>query len=282
MSATQAMQAGVEQRVRQELSIKRIVIGLLLAAFSIGTVFAAPLYGLLVLSIALLSAFEFARLTQRAGAAASLSVVIPAIFLYIVLSYFHLIDRFESGLIAIIVLGAMMAAFAAGVDRFTVRWGMTMMAALYLGKLPAYLVALRQAHNGGAFTLWFIIIVALTDVVGMLVGLRFGRTPLAPKFSPGKTWEGAVGAFIVATIAGTALGFVPRLGVPWWLGLIFSASVSIAAQMGDLAESALKRNAQVKDSGQLIAGHGGVLDRFDSYFVAGVVAYAVLFFAGRA
>lgn len=282
MSATQAMQAGVEQRVRQELSIKRIVIGLLLAAFSIGTVFAAPLYGLLVLTIALLSAFEFARLTQRAGAEASLPVTIPAIFLYIVLSYFHLIDRFESGLIVIIMLAAMMAAFAAGVDRFAVRWGMTMMAALYLGKLPAYLVALRQAHNGGAFTLWFIIIVALTDVVGMLVGLRFGRTPLAPKFSPGKTWEGAVGAFIVATLAGTALGLVPRVGVPWWLGLIFSASVSIAAQMGDLAESALKRNAQVKDSGQLIAGHGGVLDRFDSYFVAGVVAYAVLFFAGRA
>ncbi len=288
MSATQAIKAGVEQRVREELSIKRIVIGLLLAAFSIGTVFAAPLYALLVLSIAVLSAFEFARLTQRAGAAASLAVALPAIFLYIVLAYFHgpngqlLIDRYESGLVVLIMLGAMMAAFAAGVDRFAVRWGMTVMAALYLGKLPAYLVALRQAHNGGAFTLWFIIIVGLTDVVGMLVGLRFGRTPLAPKFSPAKTWEGAIGAFVAAAIAGTALGLVPRVGVPWWLGLIFGASVSIAAQIGDLAESALKRNAQVKDSGQLIAGHGGVLDRFDSYFVAGVVAYAVLYFAGRA
>jgi phosphatidate cytidylyltransferase len=241
------------------------------------------LYGLLVLTIAVLSAFEFARLTQRAGAAASLAVAVPAVFLYIILSYFHLIEKFESGLIVVIVLAAMLAAFAAGVDRFAVRWGMTVMAAMYLGKLPAYLVALRQIPlHGGAFTLWFIIIVGLTDVVGMLVGLRYGRTPMAPKFSPAKTWEGAVAAFVVATIAGMALGLVPRVGVPWWLGLIFAASVSIAAQIGDLAESALKRNAQVKDSGQLIAGHGGVLDRFDSYFVAGVVAYAVLFLAGRA
>jgi phosphatidate cytidylyltransferase len=124
-------------------------------------------------------------------------------------------------------------------------------------------------------------VVALTDVVGMLAGLQFGKTPLAPRFSPGKTWEGAIAAFVVATAVGTMLAFIPRLGMPWYVGLVFAAAVSIAAQVGDLVESALKRNAQVKDSGQLIVGHGGVLDRFDSYFFAGVVAYAVLLWFGR-
>jgi phosphatidate cytidylyltransferase len=115
----------------------------------------------------------------------------------------------------------------------------------------------------------------------MLVGLQFGRTPLAPRISPGKTWEGAIAAFVVATAAGTLLGFVPLLGLPWYVGMIFAGSVSVAAQLGDLAESALKRNAQVKDSGQLIIGHGGVLDRFDSYFLAGVLGYAILLWFGR-
>ena len=81
--------------------------------------------------------------------------------------------------------------------------------------------------------------------------------------------------------AGTLLGFVPLLGLPWYVGMVFAGGVSIAAQLGDLAESALKRNAQVKDSGQLIVGHGGVLDRFDSYFLAGVLGYAILLWFGR-
>jgi phosphatidate cytidylyltransferase len=201
---------------------------------------------------------------------------------YIIETYFNL--RFEPGITVVVVIAALIAALAGGVDRFAVRWSMTVIAALYLGKISSYLVALRginPAITGAAYTLWLIVIVALTDIVGMLVGLQFGRTPLAPRISPGKTWEGAIAAFVVATAAGTLLGFVPLVGLPWYVGMVFAGGVSIAAQLGDLAESALKRNAQVKDSGQLIVGHGGVLDRFDSYFLAGVLGYAILLWFGR-
>jgi len=274
------MDAG--QRLRQELSLKRVAIGLLVAAVGIGCVFARPLFGLLILVICMLSVIEFARLTQRAGAAASLWVAIPAVAAYVIETYFNL--RVEPSMVVVIVIAAMIAALAGGVDRFAVRWGMTVIAALYLGKIASYLVAIRginPAQTGAAYTLWLIVIVALTDISGMLVGLQFGRTPLAPRISPGKTWEGAIAAFVIPTAAGTLLGLLPVVGVPWYLGLTFAACVSLAAQLGDLVESALKRNAQVKDSGQLIIGHGGVLDRFDSYFLAGVVGYAILLWFGR-
>jgi len=282
VSVTVANTMDAGQRLRQELSLKRVAIGLLVAAVGIGCVFARPLFGLLILVICMLSVIEFARLTQRAGAAASLWVAIPAVAAYVIETYFNL--RVEPSMVVVIVIAAMIAALAGGVDRFAVRWGMTVIAALYLGKIASYLVAIRginPAQTGAAYTLWLIVIVALTDISGMLVGLQFGRTPLAPRISPGKTWEGAIAAFVIPTAAGTLLGLLPVVGVPWYLGLTFAACVSLAAQLGDLVESALKRNAQVKDSGQLIIGHGGVLDRFDSYFLAGVVGYAILLWFGR-
>jgi phosphatidate cytidylyltransferase len=282
MNDIAAPHVGIENRVRQELSVKRVITGVLIAVAGLATVFSAPLFGVLVLVIGILSSIEFARLSQRAGAAASLWVVLPAVSAYIVGTFFGRIERFESGILVVVVIAAMFAALAGGIDRFAVRWGMTVLAVLYLGKIGSYLIAIRQIHGDGlAYMLWFIIIVGLTDTMAMLGGLRFGRTPMLPRISPNKTWEGAATGFVVATAAGTVLAGVPHVGLPWYIGLAFSAGVSIAALVGDLVESALKRNAQVKDSGNIIAGHGGVLDRFDSYLFAAVVGYAVLLWFGR-
>jgi phosphatidate cytidylyltransferase len=282
MNDIAAPTVGLGDRVRQELSLKRVVTGVLIAIAGLATVFSAPLFGLLVLVIGILSSIEFARLSQRAGAPASLWVVLPAVSAYLVLTFFGRIERFESGILVVVVVAAMFAALAGGIDRFAVRWGMTVLAVLYLGKIGSYLIAIRQIHeNGLAYMLWFVVIVGLTDTMAMLGGLRFGRTPMLPRISPNKTWEGAATGFIAATAAGTVLAGVPHLGLTWYVGLTFSAGVSVAALVGDLVESALKRNAQVKDSGHLIAGHGGVLDRFDSYLFAAVVGYAVLLWFGH-
>jgi phosphatidate cytidylyltransferase len=280
-NATAAGTGTVGARLREALSGKRLINGTLVAAIGLGSVFFKPAFAVLLMAIGIAGVFELKNIARRTGAELSASVAIGACVAYATLAYLGELEHYESILVGAIIVASLVSAFSHGSDRFAGRCGMTLFASLYLGKLLSYFVLLRGAPHGVALTLWVVILVALTDIMGMVAGLRFGRTKMAPRLSPHKTWEGAIGAFAVATVAGVALSFVPQIGEPWWLGLALGATTSVAAEIGDLFESALKRNAQIKDSGQLIAGHGGVLDRFDSYLVAGVVAYTVLGLAGR-
>ena len=114
------------------------------------------------------------------------------------------------------------------------------------------------------------------DTGAYYVGRRYGRRKLAPRVSPGKTWEGAVASAVVSGIAGALA--LPRLipGVGIGEALVLALAANIAGQFGDLAESAIKRGAGVKDSGTLLPGHGGLLDRVDSSMFALPVLYAIL------
>lgn len=273
--------SAVALKFREALSAKRVLNGTLVAAVGIASVFWPPVFALLILAISCVGAWEFSKLGKRIGAEPSLWVTMTACAAYLALAYAGRLDRYESVLVAALILAALLASFAVGVEHFATRVGMTLFATMYLGKLFSYFVLLRMTAHGLGLVLLTIVVVSLTDIVGMIAGLRFGRRPMAPRYSPSKTWEGAVVGFAVATAVGTGLATLPQVGVPWWLGLALCGCVSVAAEFGDLVESALKRNAQVKDSGQLIAGHGGALDRFDSYFFAGVVAYTVMHLAGR-
>ena len=265
----------------ETLTQQRFWIGALVAAVGVGSVFWAPAFAALLLLVGILGTFELKNIARRTGAELSASVAICACAAYTVLAYIGQLERYESVLVGGIIVASLVSAFAHGSDRFAGRCGMTLFASMYLGKLLSYFVLLRVAPHGAALTLWVIVLVALTDIFGMIGGLRFGRTKMAERLSPHKTWEGAIVAFVVATIAGVGMSFLPQIAAPWWLGLLLGAATSVAAEIGDLFESALKRNAQIKDSGRILAGHGGVLDRFDSYLVAGVVAYTILGIAGR-
>lgn len=276
-----ATSENVGGKVKEALNARRLINGTLVAAIGLASVAWPPAFTALLVLIGIIGTFELKNIARRTGNELSASVAIAACIAYAVLAYFHMLERNEWVLGGAIIVASLVSAFAHGSDRFAGRVGMTLFASMYLGKLLSYFVLLRQSPHGAALTVWIIILVALTDIFGMVGGLRFGRTKMAPRLSPHKTWEGAFVAFAVATLAGIGLSFVPQIGQPWWLGLILGSSCAVAAEIGDLFESALKRNAQIKDSGQLIAGHGGVLDRFDSYLVAGVVAYTVLALAGR-
>jgi phosphatidate cytidylyltransferase len=145
--------------------------------------------------------------------------------------------------------------------------------AAYVGVLFPYFALLRNGPGGIGMLLRVILLVVVSDSGAYFVGMYLGRTKLAPNVSPKKTIEGAVGGLIATMAAGLVL-FQIR-GVTWHAGpaLLFSAMISLLAQLGDLAGSALKRAAGVKDSGWIFPGHGGLLDRTCSLVFAVVFAY---------
>ncbi len=280
-SVAAAGKAGTAERFRRELTAKRVIIGFVVAAVGIASIANEIAFALVITAIAVIGAIEFANLARRAGGEVALPVAVTACAAYPILAYFHLLGKYESALVVTIVVASFVASLTASLDHFAERVALTLLSTMYLGKLLSYYIILRQEVDGARLVLWLVVVVALTDIVGMIAGLGFGHRKLAPKLSPSKTVEGALAALVVATLVGAIMWWAMQLHGPWWLGIAFPACTSVAAEFGDLVESALKRNAHVKDAGNLIAGHGGVLDRFDSYIFACVVGYAVLHIGGR-
>jgi phosphatidate cytidylyltransferase len=259
---------------------RRVLVGLGLAVVSIALVLWAPGFTVLCAAIALGALREFAQLCARKGTALEVPVAAAAVLAYVVLTNFRLIHRYEGTLLATTLVVALATAMFSGSGGYVARSSSTLFGVLYVGKLTSYFVAIRAIPQiGAAATIEAIVLIALTDIFAMVVGMRIGRTPLS-SISPRKTVEGALGGLAVATLAGIAATATPWLHAPWWQGALIGAITSLGAQAGDLVESALKRDASVKDAGTLIAGHGGVLDRFDSYLFGGLAFYFALWLMG--
>lgn len=154
-------------------------------------------------------------------------------------------------------------------------WAWTMGGVLYVGWLLSYVVALRGIDDGRNWVLLAIFAAFASDTMAFLVGRTWGRHHLAPHISPAKTWEGAVGGVFGAVIASLFFTLPTPLQLPLGYGaaILLGLLVSVFGQLGDLVESLFKRNMGVKDSGKLIPGHGGLLDRLDSVVFTGVVVY---------
>lgn len=151
--------------------------------------------------------------------------------------------------------------------------GLTVLGAFYVGALFPYFALLRNRTDGIAMIIFVLLLTMVSDTGAYFAGSWFGRTKLAPRVSPKKTVEGAIGGLALCVVAGLLLrqSLVPRWSVGQTLAL--SAAIGVLAQLGDLAGSALKRSAGVKDSGWIFPGHGGLLDRTCSMVFATVFAY---------
>jgi len=156
-------------------------------------------------------------------------------------------------------------------------WLVTVGGVLYVGWLGSYLIPLRQLDQDGQWVFLAVFAAFASDTGAYFVGLAVGRTPLAPRISPSKTVEGSLGGLLCGAAAVPLLSYALGLDVSAGPLIPLAVLVPVAAQLGDLAESLLKRGAGVKDAGVLVPGHGGVLDRLDSLlFVVPMVYYYAL------
>jgi phosphatidate cytidylyltransferase len=260
---------------------RRAVSGVLLAVVVLGSTFNVAAFTLVVLVITITSLWELAGLSARKGQGIVFPVAAAAVAIYIVLAALGLQHRYEKALLAGTIIASLLGSFYGARQGYLARSAFTLFGVLYIGWLGSYFIALRnEPQFGAAYTVGAIVLIALTDIFAMLAGISLGRTPLTA-ISPNKTWEGAIGGFLAACTAGACFGLVPQMGMPWYHGLFVGAVTSFAAQAGDLVESALKRDAHVKDAGTLLGEHGGMLDRFDSYTFGGIACYAALFLTGH-
>ena len=268
--------------------MKRVLTAVVLIPLVLVLVFLGPrwqwLFTLATTLVAALAAWEYLGLAKHNGADPPRSAVVVAIAALFGGS-FQWPDQ-VAPMLGILCLGLLIyCTFTSPVSRMIPDASNAIFCLFYTGFTLISLPALREQTNGPSLLIFLLFVVWAGDTAALYVGRPFGRHKLAPSLSPGKTWEGSI-----ASIAGSVLVAVGLLelsdvlarwnsvklsfgddGWLYWLGL--AVLVNIAAQVGDLAESALKRSAGVKDSGTLLPGHGGVLDRIDALLLAAPVLW---------
>ncbi|MGW7756840.1 phosphatidate cytidylyltransferase [Streptomyces violaceusniger] len=149
-------------------------------------------------------------------------------------------------------------------------------AAFYVPFLATFVALMLDTGDGPWRVLTFLLLTVVSDTGAYAVGWRFGKHPLAPRISPGKTREGLLGAVAFAMVAGAlCMQYLIDDGV-WWQGLLLGLAVAVSATLGDLGESMIKRDLGIKDMGKLLPGHGGIMDRLDSLLPTAPVAWLLL------
>src|SRR4051812_18691545 len=147
--------------------------------------------------------------------------------------------------------------------------------AMYVPLLAGFAVLLVVPDDGVARVLAFIATVVASDVGGYAAGVLIGKHPMAPSISPKKSWEGFGGSVVGCMIVSTPI-LALALDAPWWAGLVYGPAIAVSATVGDLGESLIKRDLGIKDMGDLLPGHGGLMDRLDSLLPSAALAFLLL------
>ncbi len=268
--------------------MKRVLTALVLIPLVLVLVFLGPrwqwLFTVAVAGVAALAAWEYMGLAGLGGARAprvAVLVAIPALFA----GNFYWPDLTTS-IFGMLSLGLLVyCTFSLPVEHVLPSAAVSVFCLFYVGLTLVTLPALREASDGPSLVAFLLVVVWAGDIAALYVGRAWGRHKLASALSPNKTWEGTLASVAGSLLATGGLIGLSELLAPWdnarlsysdevwWYWLALAALVNVAAQLGDLAESALKRSVGVKDSGCLLPGHGGVLDRIDALLVAAPVLW---------
>ena len=249
--------------------LKRVVTAVVAVPVFTVMVARAPewIFDLFVVAVSGAGAWELARMVRGAGArihgryAVLAAVVVTASF---AISGHAIVPGFPSLILTLAVAGALSAPVWRGTRPSIEPVALTLVAVLYVGWFGGHAIVLRHLADGASLVLFLVGVTWIGESAAYVVGSMLGRHTLAAEISPKKTIEGAVAQFGASLLSGVALALwlLPEWSVARAVGA--SAVLGVVGQVGDLAESAMKRSAGVKDTGGLVPGHGGLLDRLDS------------------
>jgi phosphatidate cytidylyltransferase len=263
----------------------RILTAAVLIPLVILLLFRAPFWAvtLATAAVAVLACWEYLGLAEATGAQTSRWLVLIAVAALFAINFFRP-EMLMAGFSALAFVLFVTIAFRSPLERVLVDTSASVFGLLYIGLALVTIPLIWAQEHGPSLLLLLFCVVWAGDTVALYVGRSLGRHRLAPKLSPGKTWEGSLGS-----VAGSLLVTVLLILLAEWMGrhslaglsydgswthwLVLAVVLNVAAQVGDLVESALKRGANVKDSGSLLPGHGGVLDRIDALLLAAPVLW---------
>ena len=222
---------------------------------------------LMVGAFMLMSSFEYVKMLEHKGFYPSLKIIILSEIFLAIIAYFQQFDLVSLALTACSMLAFLWVLFR-GRQPYIANVATTILGFIYCGWFPLHLILLRDLScakydSGLGFVIMMFTSILLTDIGCYYAGHKFGKHKLAPIVSPNKTIEGSIGGIICAVFGACVVGY--SLGVEWYLSAMAGFMCTICAQIGDLCESLIKRDAGVKDSGNTLPGHGGFLDRADSF-----------------
>jgi len=254
---------------------------LITSIISVPVIFLCTYYGgwsffVLVTVMALASLNEFYSLMNKKGYSPSYLVgTLVTVFFTWFITYTLKHPHWEPYATGILTT-AIIITFSAGIflkkaQNSTVNASITLLGILYIGWMFSYLILIRELTLHGAYLFFLLISIWACDTFAYLVGTYFGHIKLSPYISPNKTVEGAVAGLTVSVIAASI--FSRMIGMNLVHGIILGAIIGIVGQISDLVESLIKRDAGVKDSSHIIPGHGGALDRMDSFILTAPIMY---------
>ncbi len=253
-----------------------IGVGVGLGGLAVLTLFTVKATFLAYMGIAVLIA-----LAELTGALAKRDINIPAIPVAIggaavVICSYWLGPRYALAALGLTVIAVLAWRLFGGTSGYVKDTTAGIFATAYLPLMASFVAAMLVPADGPRRVLTFVILTVCSDIGGYFAGITTGRHPMAPAISPKKTWEGFAGSVVACLVAGW-LCVTLLLHGHAWQGVLTGAAVVLAATLGDLVESAIKRDLDIKDMGTLLPGHGGILERLDSLLVAAPVVWFLLY-----
>lgn len=264
---------------------KRVLVVVILLPIGLAMIWLGGwAYTLMVALILGLAAREYVQIFRRGGYQPSGVIVVAGT---LALAVGRMFDQFESApwIVSALVLVSMsfhLFAYERGRDQAGTDFAISLAGTLYFGWIGGYLISLRELPEGMWWVLLALPAVWLADSGAYFVGRAIGKHRLSPRLSPKKTWEGYFGGVLVGILGTAGLAYLWGLwsgaesAITPLNGAILGLVLSVITPLGDLGESMFKRQVGVKDSGNLLPGHGGAFDRIDTWLWAGVLGYYVV------